>query len=111
MNNLLKYGIGLAALGLTVYVAGVAWRRSQKNNKNGAAAFAGAAGGSRLRKIQGGMGGNIPKFPKSNFSDAAGGSRLSAIAKAGGFRNTDGFADAQGGNDNLSRFRSYNRRR
>ena len=29
MNNLLKYGIGLAALGLTIYVAGVAWKRSQ----------------------------------------------------------------------------------
>lgn len=39
MNNLLKYGIGLAALGLTVYVAGVAWRRSQKNNNKEAAGF------------------------------------------------------------------------
>jgi len=71
MNNLLKYGIGLAALGLTVYVAGVAWKRSQKNGKNGAAGFAGAAGGSRL----------------------------SQIAKAGGFRNADGFADADGFRD------------
>jgi hypothetical protein len=63
MNNLLKYGIGLAALGLTVYVAGVAWKRSQ-DKKNGAAGFAGAAGPSRLSRIQGGMGGNIPRFPK-----------------------------------------------
>lgn len=81
MNKLLKMGIGLAALGLTVYVAGVAWKRSQKNGKNGAAGFAGAAGGSRLSRI------------------------------AAPFRNADGFADADGGNDNLSRFRSYNRRR
>jgi hypothetical protein len=70
MNNLLKYGIGLAALGLTVYVAGVAWKRSQ-DKKNGTAGFAGAAGGSRL----------------------------SRIAKAGGFRNADGFADADGFRD------------
>ena len=71
MNKLLKMGIGLAAIGLTVYVAGVAWKRSQKNGKNGAAGFAGAAGGSRL----------------------------SQIAKAGGFRNADGFADADGFRD------------
>ena len=74
MNNLLKYGIGLAALGLTVYVAGVAWKRSQ-DKKNGTAGFAGAAGGSRL----------------------------SGIAKAGGFRNADGFADAAGPGSRLSR--------
>jgi hypothetical protein len=60
MNNLLKYGIGLAALGLTVYVAGVAWKRSQK--KNGSVGFA-SAGGSKLDRIQGGMGGNIPRTP------------------------------------------------
>lgn len=93
MNNLLKYGIGLAALGLTVYVAGVAWKRSQKNGNTASVGFSDANGGSRLSKIQKGMGGNIPKFPKSNFSDAAGGSRLSAIAKAGGFRNADGLFD------------------
>jgi hypothetical protein len=29
MNNLLKWGLGLAALGLTVYVAGRAWKKSQ----------------------------------------------------------------------------------
>jgi hypothetical protein len=64
MNNLLKYGIGLAALGLTVYVAGVAWKRSQ-DKKNGTAGFAGAAGpSSRLARIQKGMGGNIPRYPK-----------------------------------------------
>ena len=69
MNKLLKMGIGLAALGLTVYVAGVAWKRSQKNGKNGAAGFAGAAGGSRLSRI------------------------------ASPFRNADGFADADGFRD------------
>jgi len=50
MNNLLKYGIGLLALGVTVYVVGVAWKRSQKKN-GGAAGFAGAAGNPRLRGI------------------------------------------------------------
>lgn len=74
MNNLLKYGIGLAALGLTVYVAGVAWRRSQKNNKNGDAGFAGATGTPR-------------KLSKSRFA---------AIKKSGGFGRADGFADAGG---------------
>jgi hypothetical protein len=74
MNKLLKMGIGLAALGLTVYVAGVAWKRSQ-DKKNGTAGFAGAAGGSRL----------------------------SRIAKAGGFRNADGFADAAGPSSRLAR--------
>ena len=69
MNKLLKMGIGLAAIGLTVYVAGVAWKRSQKNGKNGAAGFAGAAGGSRLSRI------------------------------AAPFRNADGFADADGFRD------------
>ena len=69
MNKLLKMGIGLAAIGLTVYVAGVAWKRSQKNGKNGAAGFAGAAGGSRLSRI------------------------------AAPFRYADGFADADGFRD------------
>lgn len=32
MNNLLKWGLGLAALGLTVYVVGRAWKSSQKSN-------------------------------------------------------------------------------
>jgi hypothetical protein len=40
MNNLLKYGIGLAALGLTIYVAGLAWKRSQDKKNNAAAGFA-----------------------------------------------------------------------
>lgn len=44
MNNLLKYGIGLAALGLTVYVAGVAWRRSQKTKNGGTAGFSSIGG-------------------------------------------------------------------
>jgi hypothetical protein len=33
MNNLLKWGLGLAALGVTVYVVGRAWKSSQKSNK------------------------------------------------------------------------------
>jgi hypothetical protein len=31
MNNLLKWTIGLAALGITVYVVGRTWKRSQVN--------------------------------------------------------------------------------
>lgn len=50
MNNVVKYGVGLLALGVTVYVVGVAWRRSQK--KNGS--MAGFAGIDGVR-------GNIPK--------------------------------------------------
>jgi len=71
MNNLLKYGIGLAALGLTVYVAGVAWKRSQNKN-NGAAGFAGATGGSRLSRI------------------------AAPFRNADGFADADGFRDAAG---------------
>ena len=67
MNNLLKWGLGLAALGVTVYVAGRAWKKSQANSKaTGSAGFAGAAGGSRLSRI------------------------------AAPFRNADGFRDAAG---------------
>jgi hypothetical protein len=29
MNNILKYGVGLAALGISVYVVGMAWKKSQ----------------------------------------------------------------------------------
>ncbi len=43
MNNVVKYGIGLVGLAVTVYIVGVAWKRSQKNN-GGAAGFAGVAG-------------------------------------------------------------------
>jgi len=43
MNNVVKYGIGLVGLAVTVYIVGVAWKRSQKNN-SGAAGFAGATG-------------------------------------------------------------------
>jgi hypothetical protein len=53
MNNLLKWGLGLAALGVTVYVAGRAWKKSQEK-KGGMAGFAGATGISGMR-------GNIPK--------------------------------------------------
>jgi hypothetical protein len=31
MNNLLKYGLGLVALGVSVYVVGRAWKKSQRN--------------------------------------------------------------------------------
>ena len=31
MNNLLKWAIGLAALGVSVYVVGKAWKKSQSN--------------------------------------------------------------------------------
>ena len=51
MNNVVKYGIGLVGLAVTVYVVGIAWRRSQKKN-GGAAGFAGVGGpgDSRLPK-------------------------------------------------------------
>lgn len=51
MNNILKYGIGLLGLAVTVYVVGVAWKRSQ-NKKSGAVGFAGVGGpqDSRLPK-------------------------------------------------------------
>lgn len=45
MNQLLKYGLGLAALGVTVYVVGRAWKKSQDNKNGGTAGFAGAEGG------------------------------------------------------------------
>jgi hypothetical protein len=35
MNNLLKWAIGLAALGVSVYVVGKAWKKSQSSGKNG----------------------------------------------------------------------------
>lgn len=44
MNNLLKWGLGLAALGVTVYVAGRAWKKSQEKKNGGSAGFAGASG-------------------------------------------------------------------
>ena len=59
MNNLLKWGLGLAALGVTVYVAGRAWKKSQ-DKKGGMAGFAGASGNPRLRAIAAGTRGNIP---------------------------------------------------
>lgn len=54
MNNLLKWGLGLAALGVTVYVAGRAWKKSQEKKNGGMAGFAGAAGDPRLRAIAAG---------------------------------------------------------
>jgi hypothetical protein len=33
MNNLLKWTIGLAALGVSVYVVGKAWKKSQAPSK------------------------------------------------------------------------------
>ena len=51
MNNILKYGLGLAALGVTVYVAGRAWKKSQEKKNGGSAGFAGAAGNPRLAAI------------------------------------------------------------
>jgi len=59
MNQLLKYGLGLAALGVTVYVVGRAWKKSQDNKNGGSAGFAGAAGGATGI---GGLRGNIPKM-------------------------------------------------
>jgi hypothetical protein len=82
MNNLLKWGLGLAALGVTVYVAGRAWKKSQENKKDGSAGFAGAAGPSGRA------------------------ARFQAIAKAGGFRNADGFADAAGPSSRAARFQA-----
>jgi hypothetical protein len=32
-NQLVKYAIGLAALGITVYVVSLAWKRGQKDKK------------------------------------------------------------------------------
>lgn len=58
MNNLLKWGLGLAALGVTVYVAGRAWKKSQDKKNGGTAGFAGAAGGPTGIA---GIRGNIPK--------------------------------------------------
>jgi hypothetical protein len=80
MNKLLKMGIGLAALGVTVYVAGVAWKRSQNKN-TGAAGFAGATGGSRLSRIAAPFR-NADGFADADgFRDASGPSRLSRMTK------------------------------
>jgi hypothetical protein len=91
-GNLLNWVLGLAAIGVTVYVAGRAWKMSQKASGAKLTAtdadekatfvddFDNAAGGSRLSQIA----------KAGGFRNAAGGSRLSQIAKAGGFRNADG---------------------
>jgi hypothetical protein len=61
MNNTLKWGLGLAALGVTVYVAGRAWKKSQNKN-SGMAGFAGAAGNPRLRAIASSSRGGAPQY-------------------------------------------------
>lgn len=54
MNNVVKYGIGLLALGVSVYVVGIAWKRSQK--KNGSMlGFTNATGNDKLRRIGAGV--------------------------------------------------------
>lgn len=62
MNQLLKYGLGLAALGVTVYVVGRAWKKSQDNKNGGSAGFAGAAGNPRLRAIASAARGGAPQY-------------------------------------------------
>lgn len=62
MNNLLKWGLGLAALGVTVYVAGRAWKKSQDKKNGGTAGFAGAAGNPRLRAIAAASRGGAPQY-------------------------------------------------
>jgi hypothetical protein len=48
MNNVVKYGVGLAALGVAIYLV----TKARKKSQSGAVGFAGAAGpGSRLAAI------------------------------------------------------------
>lgn len=91
-GSLLNWVLGLAAVGVTVYVAGRAWKMSQSNSGKKLTAtdadeqatfvddFDNAAGGNRLTQIA----------KAGGFRNAAGGNRLVAIAKAGGFRPADG---------------------
>jgi hypothetical protein len=74
-NNILTWVLGVAALGATVYVVGRAWRMSQTPK------------GTKV------VDADEQATFVDDFDNAAGGSRLSQIAKAGGFRNADGFAD------------------
>jgi membrane protease subunit (stomatin/prohibitin family) len=61
MNTLLKWGVGVAALGVTAYVVGRAWKKSQQKNNN--VGFAGAAGpGSRLAAISSAARGGAPQY-------------------------------------------------
>lgn len=69
-NNLLTWALGVAALGLTVYVVGRAWRASQKN------------GGTKMTMKDA----DEKATFVDEFDEAAGGNRLTQIAKAGGFR-------------------------
>lgn len=91
-GSLLNWVLGLAAVGVTVYVAGRAWKMSQSNSGKKLTAtdadekatfvdeFDEAAGGNRLVAIA----------KAGGFRNAAGGNRLTQIAKAGGFRNAEG---------------------
>jgi hypothetical protein len=76
-NNLMTWVLGVAALGVTVYVVGRAWKMSQK------------ASGVKLTSTDA----DEQATFVDDYDNAAGGSRLSQIAKAGGFRNADGFRD------------------
>lgn len=79
-NSLLTWVLGVAALGVTVYVVGRAWKMSQKST------------GVKLTSTDADF--NKPTDEQATFVDdydnAAGGNRLTAIAKAGGFRNAAG---------------------
>ena len=76
-NNILTWVLGVAALGVTVYIVGRAWKMSQNSS------------GAKLTATDA----DEKATFVDDFDNAAGGSRLSQIAKAGGFRNADGFAD------------------
>ena len=71
-NNLLTWVLGVAALGVTVYVVGRAWKASQ------------APKGTKV------VDADEQATFVDDFDNAAGGNRLTAIAKAGGFRRADG---------------------
>jgi hypothetical protein len=58
MNNLVKYGVGLAALGVAIYLV----TKSRKKTQSGAAGFAGAAGGNRLAAIASAARGGAPQY-------------------------------------------------
>ena len=52
MNSAVKWALGLASLGVAVYVVGYAWRASQNRQANDEANFSnamGAAGGPKCR--------------------------------------------------------------
>ena len=47
MNSAVKWALGLASLGVAVYVVGYAWRASQNRQANDEANFSNAGGGPR----------------------------------------------------------------